>query len=265
MRAHPAHDLLAAEVRGWYTRSTPEIGLSIRRERYGFLTSPESPVGRRLILGVDEPAEVAGALESAASFYGGDDFDLWVDDRQRAEHLAIALTAAGMEQIDDTVVLALAGPLRARPGPALAIDDVSDPDGLREWVTVKLQGFADSEERPITEQIDAEVAVRSAEWPVCRYQVARLAGEAVAILGHYTGQDQMVFLLATRLPLRHQGIAQSLLGQWCQRAATEGARSLLINCDNDGRPAALYRQMGFVDEVRWHRRYRRVSAHPPEG
>lgn len=46
-----------------------------------------------------------------------------------------------------------------------------------------------------------------------------------------------------------------MLANWTQ--ASEGAtRSLLINCD-DGRPAAaLYRRMGFTDEIYWYRRYR---------
>ena len=64
--------------------------------------------------------------------------------------------------------------------------------------------------------IEAELAEREAGWPLCRYKLARLGGEGVAILGHYTGKDQMVFNLATRLPLHYRGIAQSMLARWSE-------------------------------------------------
>jgi hypothetical protein len=64
--------------------------------------------------------------------------------------------------------------------------------------------------------IEAELAEREAEWPLCRYKLARLGGEGVAILGHYTGKDQMVFNLATRLPFHHRGIAQSI-ADWLEK------------------------------------------------
>jgi GNAT superfamily N-acetyltransferase len=67
----------------------------------------------------------------------------------------------------------------------------------------------------------------------------------------------MVFLLATRLPFRHCGIAQGMLAHWSRQAKGADIRSLLINCDDGGQAAALYRRLGFTDEVYWHRRYRR--------
>ena len=39
------------------------------------------------------------------------------------------------------------------------------------------------------------MSARQAEQAVCRYQLAYLGAEPVSMLGHYTGRDQMVFLL----------------------------------------------------------------------
>lgn len=132
---------------------------------------------------------------------------------------------------------------------------------------MKVQAFADTDERPTTRQVRAELAERQAEWPICRYQLARLRGEAVAILGHYAGEDQMVFNLATRLPFRHRGIARAMLAHWSAAGDRQGVRSHLINCDDGGLADTLYRRLGFRDEVYWYRRFRpwpgrstRVSA-----
>jgi GNAT superfamily N-acetyltransferase len=254
---HPEHDAVSSAVRSWYTASTPAIGLSVIPASYGFLTVSDRAELKRLVLTKDSPEEVTDALTAAADFYETSAFEVWIDDRLRAGRLTATLTSAGMEPVQDTVVLALAGLVRAGQGPEnLTVEDVAGPERLPEWATVKIQGFADAEERPAPRQLQAELARRQAEWPVCRYQLARLDGEAVAILGHYTGQDQMVFNLATRLPFRHRGIAQSMLARWTKEGDEQHIRSHLINC-NDGGPAdALYRRLGFTDEVYWYRRYR---------
>lgn len=252
---HPEHDAVSGQVRSWYTASTPAIGLSVLPVPYGFLTDSDRDELKRLLLTEDAADRVPACLDAAADFYGASAFEVWVDDRARAERLTPALTSAGLEPVRDTVVLALVGSVRAHPGPdGLVVEDVSDLDQLRAWETIRIQGFSDAEEDPAPERLATEVAGRQAEWPICRYQLARLGAEGVAVLGHYTGRDQMVFSLATRLPFRHRGIAQSLLARWSEEAG-EHVRSRLINCDDGGRPHALYRRLGFTDEVFWHRRY----------
>ncbi|MBO0894841.1 MAG: hypothetical protein J2O39_10730, partial [Acidimicrobiales bacterium] len=199
MARHPEHDAVSRTVRSWYTASTPAIGLSVVSTSYGFLTRSDRAERRRLVLTADAAESVADALGAAESFYGSSDFEVWVDDRSRAERLTASLVSDGMAPFRDTVVLALVGRVGADLSPdGLSVEDVVDLEGLQEWARVKVQAFADSEERPPTRQLQAEVSERQAERPVCRYQLARLGGEAVAILGHYTGQDQMVFNLATR-------------------------------------------------------------------
>ena len=257
MGRHPEHDAVAAEVRSWYTASTPAIGLSLISTSDGFLTESDRALCNRLVLTQGRAEGVADALARAAGLFGTSAFEVWVDDRSGAEHLTPALRSAGMEPVSDTVVLALLGSVRADRGPdGLVLEDVVDTRGLEQWATVKIQSFADSEERPGPEQLQAELAERQVEWPICRYQVARLDGEVVAILGHYTGQDQMVFNLATRLPFRHRGIARSMLARWSGAGDGHGTRSYLINCDDGGPAEALYRRLGFTDEVYWYRRYR---------
>lgn len=248
---------MSSTVRSWYTASTPSIGLSVASTSHGFLTWSDRAQRRRLVLTADGAAGVADALASAVSFYETSDFEVWVDDRSRAEGLTAALISAGMEPVQDTVVLALVGSMRSDLGPdGLSVEDVADMERLQEWAAVKVRAFADAEEGPDTQQLQSEVAERQVEWPVCRYQLARLGGEAVAILGHYTGQDQMVFNLATRLPFRHHGIARAMLAHWTAQGDRQGVRSHLINCDDGGPADVLYRRLGFTDEVYWYRRFR---------
>ena len=258
MGRHPAHAAVRETVRSWYVGATPEVGITAVEAELAFLVCSDRVPLRRAVLTADEAASVPQALAEAAAVLGTTSFEVWIDDRGRAEQLDDALGDAGFRRVVDTVVLALVGPVRARPGPqSLRVEDVVDDEGLRTWVTVKLRGFADSEDPPSPEQIESELSARRAEWPVSRYELAHLGAEPVAALGHHTGRDQMVFLLATRTPFRRLGVAQNLLAHWSHEAAVRAPRSLLINCDESSAPAALYRRIGFTDEVYWHRRYQR--------
>lgn len=265
MDRHPAHDAVSQTVRSWYVAATPEIGISVARDAHGILVWSDRVPLKRAVLTVDAASSVPDALFEASELFETCEFDVWVDDRARAQRLTAALRDAGFEAVQDTVVLALVGSARAGTGPeALRVEDVVDEDGLRTWARVKLRGFSDTDDPPSPDQLQQDMSVRRAEWPVCRYQLAYLDAEPVAILGHYTGEDQMVFLLATRAPFRRLGIAQNLLARWSEQAATERARSLLINCDDGGAPATLYRRIGFTDEVHWHRRFRPTMRMPAE-
>jgi hypothetical protein len=264
MQRHPEHDAVSREVKSWYTSSAPEIGLSAVEAPYGQLTYSDRTGAKRLLLTVDAPGGVATALAAASEFYKHSSFEVRVDDRARAERLTDALWAAGWRPAADTVVLALVGELKSRPGPpGLTIEEVLDVDGLRQWAAVKLRGFGVGDRPTADGELETELAVRQAEWPISRYRLAHVDGQAVAILGHYTGPHQMVFLLTTRLPFRHQGIAQAMLADWTRRAEGENVRSLLINCDEGGRPFLLYRRLGFTDEVYWHRGYQPIGNRSP--
>jgi hypothetical protein len=118
---------------------------------------------------------------------------------------------------------------------------------------VKVRSFDDSEDVPAVGAVSAEIANREAELPLAECQFGLLDGEPVAVLAHYPGPDDLVFILGTRVPFRHRGIAQAMLARWV--ASSPGARSLMINATDGGAPAALYRRLGFTDEVYWYSKY----------
>ena len=279
---HPERDAVAAEVRGWYIHSTPAIGLEMTAGRTGFFITPGTYLGARMVLTVDDPADVPDALAEMDEHYGDQPVDVWIDDRDRAARLAPALAAAGCEQGTATVYLALVGDVETGEGgdPAAGAGPdgltvhqvgVSGPDdpgpddpgaddpALVSWCRVKLQGFGDTEDEPTPAQLQAEVAGRRSEQAIACCLLGVLDGEPVAALSYYTGEDQMVFNLATRVPFRHQGIARAMLARWAEAGRAAGCRALLINADDGGRPAALYNRLGFVDEVYWQQRWRRPA------
>ena len=112
-------------------------------------------------------------------------------------------------------------------------------------------GFDDSEDEPSREGIDAELRQRAAEAAGSgRFLLARVGNEPAAICGLHDEDERFVFLLATRVPYRHRGIARALLEH--VRGGAD-PRPTLINCTEGGRPEALYRSLGFTDVV--HRRH----------
>jgi GNAT superfamily N-acetyltransferase len=257
---HPEHDAVASEVRGWFTSSAPEIGYQVSRHWYGHL----APLGDgqvRLILDVGEPGQVPDALAAAAADAGAGaavaQLDIWVTDRARAVRLGPALRDGGCEPGDATTHLALVGPVPVSTGTTLANLEVRGvgPDGLADWARVKLQSFGDTESPPAPDQLAAEVAARQGELALTGILGGWLDRELVAVLAYYTGRDQLVFNLGTRLPYRHRGIGQALLAGWAAAGEADGCRSLIINATDGGRAAALYRRLGFTDEVFWYQKY----------
>ncbi len=253
---HPAHADVAATLRRWHTASVPEAGIVVIDTWYGYLSNADGAGTPRVLLTVDRPDDVRAALSSARSAWEAPEYSVWVTDRVRAGRLAGALQSLGCVPVKATTHLTLVGELRARHGPdGLDLARVG-PRELREWAEVKVRSFEDSEAEPTPTQLDNELTVRARGTELETLRLARLHGDAVAVLGYYEGDDQLVFNLGTRVPFRHQGIAQALLAVWVEEGKAAGCRSLTINADDPGRPAALYRRLGFTDEVYWYRRYR---------
>lgn len=259
---HPHHHTVARVVAGWFTDPVPEIGYEVAERWWGYHCRIRSmPDRSRVILRVEDPAETVHALREIDDERSGE-VVIWVDDRSRADRLDEGLVAAGCERRNAITHLALLGDVRAGRGPSdLVVEDVvigEDPAASLElWATVKIRAFSDKEELPGAELLSRELAIRVNEVPLAAYQIARIGGEAVAVLAHYTGRDQLVFNLGTRLPFRHRGVAQAMLARWAAAGTAQGCRSLLINAEEGGRPAELYRRLGFVDEVYWYRVYHR--------
>jgi ribosomal protein S18 acetylase RimI-like enzyme len=252
--AHPEHDAVASEVSGWFTASAPEIGYEVSENWYGYQSDLGSGQAR-VILRVAEPGQVPAALADAAAAGGAGTLTIWVDDRERAARLDGALRSAGCRPGDATTHLALVGPMTGRPDPGRLVVQSVDEAGLAAWATVKLQSFGDTESAPAPERLAEEVAVRRDELTLAECQLGLLGGERVAVLAYYRGHDQLVFNLGTRVPFRHRGIAQAMLAHWVDAGIADGCRSLIINATDGGAPAALYRRIGFTDEIYWYRKY----------
>jgi hypothetical protein len=251
---HPEHDAVARDVGSWFTTSAPEIGYEVSEHWYGY-HSDLSPGQARMILRMDEPDRVPAALADARATSGTRALTIWVDDRERAARLDAALRRSGGRPGEATTHLALVGPVTGRAGPESLVIKSVDDGGLEHWATVKLQSFGDTESTPPPGRLAQEVAVRRDELALAECQLGLLGGDSVAVLAYYQGPDRLVFNLGTRVPYRHQGIAQAMLGRWVDAGTADGCRSLIINATDGGRPAGLYRGMGFVDEVYWYRQY----------
>jgi hypothetical protein len=250
----PEHDAVSREVRRWYTSAIPEIGLDGTEHWFGFVVET-GLYQARAVLSIGDPAQVPAALKDLRAACQADGFRIMVDDRERSSRLDAALRENGCQYVESTTYLALVGPLVSpAPGPAGLVVTIAGADELAAWADAKLRSFADSEEPPAADAVSAEIEFRQAELPLAECQFGLLEGEPVAVLAHYLGPDDLVFNLGTRVPFRHRGIAQAMLTRWVAGAAP-GTRSLMINATDGGAPAALYRRLGFNDEVYWYSKY----------
>jgi GNAT superfamily N-acetyltransferase len=262
MDRQPHHDAVATEVARWYREPTPEMGYDLVEGRYGWFNRPTS-TGRgrgtvRRGVSVDDLGALIGEAEEIAET---ESLSLEFDDRATAAALGPALEPMGFRAGRASVHLAYLdgfAPTDRRPA-GLHIDDVPpDEPSLVTWATVKLQAFADSEAPPAKKELERELVVRRAEMAgQGRALAARVDGEFAAVAAFYEGDDRFVFVLGTRVPFRHFGIARALLAHVVLDPRASGCRSVLINADEGGRPEALYRQLGFRDEVHWRRPWTR--------
>jgi GNAT superfamily N-acetyltransferase len=258
MSTHPCHSLIVTCVRQLYSESVPEAGIVVEQLpigllRYNLCRPTSCDVYPRGVL----PEGVPEFIERITRDYPDRAMDICLDDRGMDELLGPALFAAGLEQHSATTYLAYC---RDTPQDMerddVTVESVRDDAELRELVRTKLMGFANSECEPSNEALDGEFAVRKDEMPIgARYVLARVGGEAAAMVSYYEMQDSLIFQLATRLPFRNRGIARCLMERTVRERLVAGARSVLVNCDEEGLAVKLYRRLGFVDEVYWRRLY----------
>ncbi len=255
---HPDHDAVAAEVASWYTSPFPEMGLEVARRRYGWYRSnASSPEGWATITDI-RPDDVQAMLSDVATFYGDRPVELAIEDATYAPGVGVALEAAGWTDSHATVWLAHVGdgPI-VRTASDIEIERIG-ADRLDEFSRTKLMGFDDSEDEPSTERIAQESALRRSDLNgagVCL--TARVDDECAAICAYYEGTDHLIFVLATRIPFRHRGLGRTLVAHVHDEARRAGARSTIINADEDKLPEALYRSLGFTDVVYRQWRFRR--------
>lgn len=251
---HPEHDRLARDVASWYEQAYPEMGYTAElRQHAWYRTNSAAPDWGSLTVTSLTPADVQAFLDDVAEYFRPRrTVSIEIPDAHYDPATGDALRAAGWTDTLTTVFLAFVGdgPIATVPDD-LAIVDADDDESLEAWARTKLMGFDDSEEEPSRERIDAELRQRIAESQGGgRWLLARFGTEPAGICGLYDEPDRFVFLLATRVPYRHRGIARALLEHV---RAPAGARVTLINATEGDRPDALYRSLGFTDIV--HRRH----------
>jgi len=260
--SHPEHDLVAEEVRGWYKNSYPEMGYSVERRPFGWYgRNTAAPGICRVDVADISGGDVVALLADARDYFGATTVTLHLDERRLDAELHPALVAAGCQREQDTIYLAHVGELPdASAAPEIEIV-MCDEALLEEHAVAKRKGFADSEQDPTHAEVIEEVTLRKAELAGNgRFAIARVGSEAASTAGWYTSNDAFIFDLATRVPYRRRGIATALLRHVLEVEYRAGARSVVINADEDGRPAQLYRRLGFTDEVYWRRQYRLPDA-----
>jgi GNAT superfamily N-acetyltransferase len=251
---HPEHEHIAREVASWYELAYPEMGYQTEKRPHGwYRTNTAAPDWGSVTVTALRATEVPAFVADVKTSFGGrSSVSIEVPDQAYTPEAADALKEAGWTYTRTTVFLAYVGdgPIAAMPD-GVEIADADDPPTLEVWARTKLMGFDDSEDEPSREGIDAELRQRSAEAGGSgRFLLARVENEPAAICGLHDENERFVFLLATRVPYRHRGIARALLEHI---RAPAGARATLINATEGGRPDALYRSLGFTDVV--HRRH----------
>ena len=255
--SHPEHDRIAEEVRGWYRKPYPEMGYSVEQRPFGWYARNTAGSGMaRVEVAEISAGDVAALVADARDYFGGATVTLHIDDRGLDSELQPALLAAGCQREQSTIYLAHVGELPDASAAQEIEVVMCDEALLEEHAIAKLKGFADSEQYPARAEVVEEMALRKAELAGNgRFAIARIGAKAASTIGWYTNDDAFIFDLATRVPYRHRGIATALLRYVLEREYLGGARSIVINADEDGRPAELYRRLGFTDEVYWRQQY----------
>lgn len=256
-RRHPEHDRLVEEVRSWYRTTRPELGYRVERRRFGlYRRNVKDPDSALVIVKSVVTAEIPEFLADISRYFGNRAVSIWLDDKDLDTTLGSALVSAGASRDEASTYLAHVG---QRPEPVQLSGITAMPvtaETLRDYVLVKLKGFANSDDEPPVEHVDKELAVRTSELAsIGRFLIARVGEEPVAILGYYNGNDRLIFNLATRVPFRNRAIAKHLLCRVLVESYDGGCRSVIINTNPDDTPIRWYRRLGFTDPVYWLRRY----------
>jgi GNAT superfamily N-acetyltransferase len=257
---HPQHDQIVEASRAWYRTSYAEMGYVVEERRFGWYNR-NAAGGGHVTLRPIRPEQASALFEDVQSYYEGRSVDLYIDDREVDATLGAVLTAVGYEAVSASSYLTYVGEPFEPPLPAGVAIEPAGREALREYALTKLKGFASSDDAPPEREVADEVALREAELHgEGRLLIARIDSEAASIAGWYTAGDALIFQLATRVGYRRRGIATALLATIVREELSNGARSVVINSDEDGEPIKLYRRLGFTDEVYWRRPYRALVA-----
>jgi ribosomal protein S18 acetylase RimI-like enzyme len=257
---HPRHDELVSELGVWYTRSVPEMGFYVHERRFGFYQRQEDTSRVRATVRHLPADDVPRFLRDLREYSGEEEIRFYLDDRGLDERIGPVLLESGCTPEVAEVFLAHTGgmPLLAPKPLDLSVEAVNEGT-IEEAMRTERMGFSGSEAEPDAEDFRQRLDLRRAEMGgQGRFLLARVAGEPASALAFYEGEDRFVHHLGTRVPFRGRGIARWLLSEVLAGARERGCRSTIISAAENGRPAVLYRSLGFTDEVYWRREYKHV-------
>lgn len=250
---HPAHSQLVKVVKDWFHAPFEEMGYRAEKRRWGTYWN----TGDVYTLGFPSD-EVAAFLSDLGKYYGHRTVYIYIDTKQADRKLGPALRQAGCSTKMTEVFLAhLGGVPEFSTIQDMEIENVGESN-LKELVSTRIQAFENTEERPLDESIDQEVAQRKAELAgKGRGMIARIGGEPAAVIWWYEDpKDILIMFLGTRIPFQKQGVATYLLSQLLTDLRGQGKRSVIILVGTDNVAAIrLYRRLGFADEIHWRRQY----------
>jgi GNAT superfamily N-acetyltransferase len=239
----------------WYTRSVPEMGFYVQGRRFGFYQRQEDTSRVRATVRHLPADDVPRFLRDLREYSGEEEIRFYLDDRGLDERIGPVLLESGSTPEAAEVFLAHTGgmPLLAPEPVDLSVEAVNEGT-IEEAMRTERMGFSGSEAEPDAGDFRQHLALRRAEMGgQGRFLLARVAGEPASALAFYEGEDRFVHHLATRVPFRRRGIASRLLSEVLAGAQERGCRSTIISAAENGRPADLYRSLGFTDEVYWRR------------
>lgn len=228
----------------------------MERRRYGFYGRAGRERFDRVTVTDLAAADAARFVRDLREYFDGAPVRIVMDDPAAGREIGSALLAAGCTADHALAYLAHVGAVPAPPDvPGMSVEAVTE-ETLREFVTARIEGFADSEDEPPAAQVDAEAARRRVVLGAgSHFFIARIGGTAASVVGWREGRDRFVFQLATRVPFRGRGIATALLCGILTDAYAGGCASVVINADPEDLAIHLYRRLGFVDEVYRQQRY----------
>jgi GNAT superfamily N-acetyltransferase len=238
------------------------MGYYVEERRFGFYQRQKDTGRVRATVRHLRAADVPRFLQDLREYSGEDEITFYVDDRELDERIGPVLVESGCIPDVGEVFLAHTGgmPILESEPENLRVEAVN-ADTVEEAVRAERKGFGNSEAEPAGEDLRRRLTLCRAEMAgQGRFLLARVAGEPASALGFYEGEDRFVHHLATRVPFRRRGIASWLLSEVFAGARERGCRSTIINAAENGRPAGLYRSLGFTDEVYWRREYKHVPV-----
>ncbi|MEM7534626.1 MAG: GNAT family N-acetyltransferase [Chloroflexota bacterium] len=255
---HPHHDELTNLVRSWYVLADEGLNRQSERREFGYYCQNASVNYFDVhVIEAIQQDDIPRFLADVQQFYQSTDVGIFVHGKALDAQMGPLLIEAGCTQDVAKLYLTYVGdaPPDLPPAVGITLEKVNEHN-LIDYERTKLKAFADSEDEPTPERLERGLRLRQTEMnDVGRFMVGRVDGEAAAIIGWYTDEDQMIFHLATRVPFRNRGLARRLLNRVIRSAYQENCRSISIFTDPADTPVQLYHKIGFTDEIYWMGKY----------